>query len=299
MRRMTLVVNPASGHGRGRRRLPDVVTRLRSAGIVVEGHAAESWEDAGRLCTQAVSDGCDGLLVAGGDGMAHLGYNACAGTGVPFGIIPTGTGNDFARAVGVPHGWTGAVDAVIAGNTRTVDLMDVTGALSRGESHTYVGSVISTGFDERVAQRAERLPVDLGAPTYAFAVLQELRSFTPLAYDLVIDGERRTLRAMLVAVANAGVFGGGIRIAPDFDLTDSLLDVTIVHPVPRRTLLALFPRLFTGSFVTHPAIERLRARTVTVDVEGGLASADGEPLGPTPLTCSTASGALDVFVPAE
>ncbi|MFV0450945.1 MAG: diacylglycerol/lipid kinase family protein [Propioniciclava sp.] len=298
MRRLALVVNPASGHGRGGRLLGRIMTRFQAAGVRVDAFAASSWADAQALCVRAVSEGRDGLVVVGGDGMAHLGHNACAMGGGPLGIIPTGTGNDFARAVGIPPRWGEAVDAVIGDHTRTVDLMAVTGELHHGSS-AYVGSVISTGFDALVAQRAERLPVDLGAPTYGFAVLQELRRFSPLSYTLEIDEDRRELSAMLVAVANAGIFGGGIRIAPDFDLTDGLLDVTIVHPVPRRTLLALFPRLFTGSFVSHPAIERIRAATVRVDVDQGAASADGEPLGRTPLTCSTAAGALRVFVPAE
>ncbi|MHC3543670.1 hypothetical protein ACYJ2P_20020, partial [Bacillus velezensis] len=93
------------------------------------------------------------------------------------------------------------------------------------------------------------------------------------------------------------IFGGGIRIAPDFDLADGLLDVTIVHPVPRRTLLALFPQLFTGGFVSHPAIERFRTDAIAVDGDGLFASADGEPLGHMPIACSAAVGALRLYVP--
>lgn len=295
---LTLVVNPASGHGRGRRLLPQIVALLKAAGITIRAEIAHSWEDARDLCDQAVASGVRGLIVVGGDGMAHLGHNACAGSSTTLGIIPAGTGNDFARAIGVPRRWREAVDIVAQGRTRVIDLMEVTGDLVAGD-RGYVGSVISTGFDERVAERAERLPVDLGAPTYAFAVLAELRRFRPLTYELEIDGVSRTLPAMLVAVANAGIFGGGIQIAPDFDLTDGLMDITIVHPVPRTTLLALFPRLFSGSFVSYPAIERLQARELTIAWEGGFASADGEPLGRAPLTCRSVPGALTIFVPAQ
>lgn len=295
---LTLVVNPASGHGKGRRLLPRITERFQAHGKAVRVESAHGWDDARDLCNRAVARGDQGLVVAGGDGMAHLGHNACAGSDTVLGIIPTGTGNDFARAVGVPPRWREAVDVVAGGHDGVIDLMEVTGDLIAGE-RAYVGSVISTGFDELVAERAERLPVDLGAPTYAFSVFAELRRFRPLSYDLIIDGVSRSLPAMLVAVANAGIFGGGIRIAPDFDLTDGLLDVTIVHPVPRSTLLALFPRLFTGSFVTHPAIERVRAREVTVGGAGGFASADGEPLGRTPLECRVSPGALRIFIPAQ
>ena len=294
MRHMALVVNPEGGHGRALHRTPAIEERLAAGGVRVTRTLARSPEHAHATCADAVTAGVDGVVVVGGDGMAHLGLNACARTGVPLGVIPAGTGNDFCRGVGIGPTWRDAVDAVVAGGVRTVDLAEVTGRLYRG-SQEFVGCVVSTGFDEMVAARANSLPIDLGAPSYAYAVLAELRKFEPLHYRLVIDGEPRELDAMLVAVANSGIFGGGIRIAPDYDLTDGLLDVVIVHPVPRRTLLALFPRLMTGRTYTNPALERLRARTVVVDGEGLHGSGDGEPLGRPPLTVTAAPGALRIF----
>lgn len=291
---MTLVVNPAAGHGRARRLVHPVLHQLRAAGLQVDTRIARSYDDAATLCVDAVVAGTDALVVMGGDGMVHLGHNACAGTGVPLGVIPAGTGNDFARAAGLPTRWGDALDVIVAGATRTIDLMRIDGHLARGERE-YVGAVLSTGFDERVGSRAARQLFDLGTASYLVAVLQELRRFSPLRYRLTIDGETRELDAMLVGVANAGVFGGGIRIAPDYDLTDGLLDVTIVHPVPRGTLLKLFPRLLTGSFITHPAIEQFRMPAITVDGDGLYGSADGEPLGAVPLDCTAVPGALTLF----
>lgn len=293
---VTLVVNPAAGHGRARRLVHPVLHQLDAAGLQVDTRLAHSYDDASTLCADAVASGTDALVVMGGDGMVHLGHNACAGTGVPLGIIPAGTGNDFARAAGLPARWREALDVIVAGVTRRIDLMRVDGHLARGSTE-YVGSVLSTGFDERVGSRAARQPVDLGAPSYLVAVLQELRRFSPLRYRLTLDGEIRELDAMLVGVANAGVFGGGIRIAPDYDLTDGLLDVTIVHPVSRGTLLKLFPRLLTGTFITHPAVERFRTASITVDGDGLYGSADGEPIGAVPLDCAAAPGALTLFAP--
>lgn len=294
MRQLALVVNPAAGHGRGARLTPAIEARLSDAGVRLTTCSATSAEHAHAACEDAVAAGADGLVVVGGDGMAHLGLNACANTGVPLGVVPAGTGNDFCRGVGIGQKWTHAVDAVVAGGVRTIDLTEVTGALHEG-SLGYVGCVVSTGFDEKVNFRANRQPIDLGTPSYLWAVLAELRGFSPLAYRLVIDGVPRDLDAMLVAVANSGYFGGGIRIAPDYDLTDGLLDVVIVHPVPRRTLLALFPRLASGRPFDHPAIERLRARQVVVDGPGLFGMADGEPLGRPPLTCTAAPGALTLY----
>ena len=136
-------------------------------------------------------------------------------------------------------------------------------------------------------------------PVYDVILDEELARFRPQSYRLTTADGVRELDAILVAVANAGIFGGGIRIAPGFDLDDGLLDVTIVHPVPRRTLLRLFPSLFTGGFVTHPAIERFRVASITVDGPDMLASADGEPLGPVPLACTARPRAVRIFVPQE
>lgn len=295
MRRVALVVNPASGHGRARRLTPLIERRLADAGIAFTTRLSTSYEDALALCEGAVVSGADALLVVGGDGMAHLGLNACALTDVPLGVVPAGTGNDFARSVGSGLKWDAAVDAVIAGRTRTIDLAEIRGNLTYGDL-AYVGCVVSTGFDERVNFRANASPIDLGAPSYLWAVLAELRDFRPLRYRLVLDGEERELDSMLVAVANAGYFGGGIAICPDYDLADGLLDVAIVHPVPRMVLLTMFPRLASGKPFEHPAIERLRVREIIVDGPGLRGMADGEHLGTPPLACRAVPGALTIHV---
>lgn len=298
MRRVTLVVNPSAGHGRGRRLLEPVAARLAAAGLAVEARTSNDFHHCLRLCREAVAAGDDALVVVGGDGMVHAGLNACARTDVPLGIIPAGTGNDFARSVGVPHRWQAAADAIIAGEARKIDLMAAEGDLDEGPS-AYIGSALSTGFDEKVAARAASLPLHLAAPSYAFAVFAELRRFGPLRYRLTQDGVTRELDAILVVVANAGIIGGGIRIAPDVDLDDGLLDVTVVHPVGRATLFRLFPRLYTGTFVRHPAIERFRTPRITVDGPDLRGSADGEPFGRVPITCTAVPRGLQVLVPRE
>lgn len=294
MRQLALVVNPAAGHGRGQSLTPLIERRLTDAGVRLVTTTATSPEHARDACASAVASGVDGLVVVGGDGMAHIGVNACAHSGVPLGVVPAGTGNDFCRGVGIPTRSADALDVVLAGRTRTIDLTRVTGGTLDGQP-THVGCVVSTGFDERVNRRANKQAFDLGAPSYLWAVLAELRSFSALRYRLTLDGEPRELDAMLVAVANVGIFGGGIRIAPAFDLTDGLLDVTIVHEVSRLELLTLLPRLRGRNFVRHPALEYLRARSVVVDGVDLRGMADGEPLGVPPLTCTVAPAALTVM----
>lgn len=304
---LTLLVNPAAGRGRARRRLPDVVERLGAA-LPDTDVAVRLTTDAAQaraLASEAVGRAGDGdaLAVMGGDGMASVGLNAAAGSGVPLGILPAGTGNDFCRGVGLPTTLDAAVAVVAAGATREIDLMSVEGERVEGEPleagirRRWVGSILSTGFDERVNWRANHLPVNVGAPTYAYAVLAELRTFRPLRYRVAFDGVPRELDAVLIAVGNAGVFGGGIRVCPDARVDDGLLDVTIVHPASPALVIKLFPQLFTGAFVSHPAVELLRAREVLVDGDALHGMADGEVLGRPPFTCRAVPRAVRLFAP--
>ena len=302
---ITLVVNPTAGRGRAGKMLPKVVREL--LGKVPEAslrvHQATSYEEARLRCIAAVETARphpvggrqDCLVVMGGDGMMHLGLNAAAASGVPLGLVPAGTGNDFCRGVGIPRNPLQAARVVAAGRTLTMDLTKVQGQLTQGATQRYVGSVVSTGYDARVNRRTNAMK----RASYAYAALAELAAFEPVGYQISIDGVARRQTAMLVAVANAGLFGGGMRIAPDFSITDGLLDVTVVHPVSRATLLRLLPSMFSGSFVSDPAVERLRAQRVTIDGDELYAMADGEALGPTPLLLEAAPGALVVYAPGE
>ena len=291
--RCALVVNPTAGRGRAGRLVPTVSAALREALpgtelTIVESRDVEHAESA---CRQAVADAAT-VLVMGGDGMAHLGVNACAGTGVPLGVLPAGTGNDLCRGLGLPLQIRDAVKALARGLTHSVDLAHVT---KPDGAERWVGCVVSSGFDSRVALRTAAMTVSIGPLAYAWSALAELRTFSPLAYRLSIDGERRDLPAMAVFVANAEFFGGGMRAAPGASVTDGLLDLTVIHPVSRAVLLRLLPSLYSGRFVRHPAVEQLRAREVIVDGDGLIGSGDGELLGDVPLTVRTVPNALTVL----
>lgn len=305
---LTLVVNPTAGRGRAVRILPRVVQELLNG--VPHGRVqvvrATSYDEARLRCIAAVEGARDVpvegrrdcLVVMGGDGMMHLGLNAAAGTGVPVGLIPAGTGNDFCRGVGIPKSPVAAARVVAEGHTQAIDLTQVSGALADGANQRYVGSVVSTGYDARVNRRTNAMTFTLGSLGYAYSALAELARFEPLRYRITIDGVARQQTAMLIAVANAGIFGGGMRIAPDYSVTDGLLDLTIIHPVSRVTLLRLLPAMFSGAFVSDPSVERLRASRVTIDGDGLYGMADGEALGDVPLLLEAAPRALTVYVPA-
>ena len=296
-RLLTLVVNERSGGGRAGRILPKVARRLREQVPTAELHiiSSSSWTEAEKLTRAAALEARpgDALLVMGGDGMAHLGLNAAAGTEATLGLIPAGTGNDFARGVGVPRTVDEAVGVIVAGRTRTVDLAHISNDTF---PRRYVGAVVSTGYDARVNRSTNHIRLRLGALSYGYIALRELASFSPLHYDMIIDGVRRRQEAMLVAVSNTGIFGGGMRIAPDADPADGFLDVTVVGPVSRTTLLRLLPSMYSGAFVKHPCVEQFRARSIELAGEGLFVMGDGEELGEVPVRVECVPGVLKVFV---
>lgn len=305
---LTLVVNPSAGGGKARRLLPKVTGALLTGlpGASLRVFQTSTFAEARLRCITAVEharpaiDGrfADSLLVMGGDGVMHLGLNSCATTGVPLGLIPAGRGNDFCRGIGVPTSVLPAVNTIIDGHTSRIDLMSAEGRLAGGAEHRWVGSIVSTGFDGRANRRANATSWSLGGLNYAYAALAELASFEPLPYRLLIDGQPRRQTAMFICVGNAGYFGGGMRGCPNAKVDDGLLDVTVVHPVSRATLLRLLPAMYSGRFVHDPAVELLQAREVVVDGDGLYAMADGEELGDVPITLRAVGDSLTVYTPA-
>jgi diacylglycerol kinase (ATP) len=291
---VTLVVNPSAGKGRAQEFLPEIVGRIRDAGHELDIWLSRGYEEARSLINKAANSGVDVVAVMGGDGMVHLGVNeavrAQRGPAAPsLGLIPAGTGNDLCRGLGIGTDPLGAVDVILAGTESEVEVARVGDA--------YIGTIVATGFDAMVNRRANDMTWPKGSARYAVALLAVLRTFEPLHYQLTIDGVRRDLDAMLVAVGNTSFYGGGIRICPDADPTDGLLDVTLIHPVGRPTLLRLMPKLYTGGFVSDPCVELLRVRTITIDGPGLVGFGDGEMIGATPLAIEQVPAALRVCRP--
>ncbi len=289
-RRIALLVNPTAGKGRGARLSPPVAERLSQHGIdvdLVQGRDADEAFDGAR---RRVADGVDALVVVGGDGMVNLALQVVAGTDLPLGLVPAGTGNDVARALGVPlRDPVAAVDIVVRGTTRAVDA-------ARASGRWYAG-VLGSGFDSMVNERANRLTWPHGRARYNLAILAELRTFKPIPYVLDLDGERWETEAMLVAVGNGPSYGGGMRVCPDARLDDGLLDVTVVGPISKTRFVRVFPTVYRGTHVVNPAVTVRRARRVTLAAEGVTAYADGERVAVLPVTVDVVPGALQIFAP--
>lgn len=245
-----------------------------------------------RVAAQAAQRGDDVLVVLGGDGTAHLAAQAVAGTATALAVLPTGSGNDFATALGIPPDPVQAAQriaqALQAGQRRRIDLGRIEGAAG-------FTTVLCTGFDAAVNKRANAMRWPAGPRRYDLAVLAELAALTPRPVRVRTETTEVAMEAILVAVGNGSSYGGGLRICPDATLVDGLLDVIIIAAVSRRRLLRVFPALRTGGHVHEPEVTVLRAATVTVDGDPGWpVYADGEPQGTLPVTVHCEPGALSV-----
>jgi diacylglycerol kinase (ATP) len=307
--RIALVVNPAAGKGKGAREGLVAAHRLRDIGCSVDLLVGRDAAGSAQLARRAVESGVDALVVVGGDGMVHLAlqalrggdtaHRANAGAGgnanaqpsaTPLGIVPAGSGNDFARALGLlPHRPEAAADVIAGGVVKSIDL-----GLTDGQ---WFGGVLSSGFDSRVNERANRMRWPRGPARYNLAIVAELGVFRPLSFRLELDGESMRADAMLVAIGNGPSYGGGMRVCPGAQLDDGLLSVTVLHAIGKTEFLRLFPRVYRGTHVSHPAVSVHQASRVTVDADGAVAYADGERVGPMPVTATCVPGVQPVLVP--
>jgi len=294
LHRLGMIINPTSGKGNGKLHGEAAKQVFIDAGVEVLDLSADDFDTAVLNGKKAIaSEQIDGLVVAGGDGMAHLGINLCAGTDLPMGLIACGTGNDAARTLGLPviDGAAGA--RVILDNfTRKVDL----GHGKSEEKEFYFFGSISAGFDAVVAARANKWSWPKGPSRYILAMLRELAVFKPLKYSAVVDGVERKVEAMLCAIANSRSFGGGMLIAPEASIEDGELDLFIVHPLSRPAFLKMFPKVYTGGHVNHPAVEIVRAKEVSIDAGDTPTYADGEYIGRKPMKVKIAPLCLNIFV---
>ena len=295
--RVALIVNPTSGKGVGREIGDQTRRLLHEAGHDVVDVSGSDYQQARSRAREAVSVGVDTVVVVGGDGMVHLGVNLCAGTSSRLAVVAAGTGNDFARNLGLPiRDACAAVALLTEGRTRDIDL----GRVSHGVAgEKWFGGVLGAGFDAVVNARAQRMTWPRGQMRYNLAVLRELPVFRPIPYAVELDGHRLETRAMLVAVANTTSFGGGMRVCPDADVTDGLFDVLIVHALSIPSFLRVFPKVYSGTHTTHPAVEIFRARRVRLEASGIHSQADGETFADLPIDAEVVPGALHVVTPKE
>ena len=298
-----LVINPTAGRGRGTQAGLRVHKLLRSRGHKVEDLSAATLAQATDRARAAAVQGLDALVVVGGDGMVHLGVNVVAGTGLPLGIVAAGTGNDIARTLRLPRGdaeaAVAAVEHGLLDGPRRVDAVRV-GSPEHAAHEWYLG-VLSCGFDAAINARANQMSWPKGSGRYVRALAAELGRFRPYGYRVTLDDSVWESAGTLVAVANVPWIGGGLKIAPDAVIDDGLLDVVVAGPFTKPGVVKIFPGIYQGKHVGHPAVDVLRSRSVLIEPLTDLgpvppvAFADGERIGPLPLRVTVDPGALSIL----
>ncbi|MDJ1112981.1 YegS/Rv2252/BmrU family lipid kinase [Microbacterium dauci] len=294
--RVCLIVNPAARAGSGDAPATRAATRLRAAGVDVETVTPADAAGTAAAVDTVATTGVDAVLVAGGDGTVGLALARLRG-GIPLGIVPTGTGNDLARALGLAADDDALVDAVRSGTTRRIDLAVVTDAAGRASRFA---TVFASGFDSRVNDRANRMRWPRGPLRYTLAILLEFLVLRAIPYVIELEHADGTMtrieeELLVAAVGNSRSYGGGIPICPDAILDDGLLDVTLIRSAGRLRLLRLLRSVYAGTHTAAPEVRTFRVRAVSLAAPGSTGYADGEPLGALPVRISVEPAAVTVL----
>lgn len=295
MTKLAYVLNPAAGSSTAGPRAAEALALLASHFELIDCSAANF--NSALLAAKAALEQPDvlGLVVAGGDGMVHLGVNAVAVTGKPLGILPVGTGNDAAQKFGYRiEDPVACARQIISGQNAPISV-DFGRGWSQQNEFRFAGS-LSAGFDALVNRRANGMTWPKGQARYQVAMLLELAKFKPIRYRLEVDGQSKTIDAMLCAITNNGQFGAGMKIVPDASVDDGLIDLFIVHAISRFELIKIFPKVYSGGHIGHPAVEIVRAKEIVISAEGMPGYADGEFIGDSPIRAQVLAGGLKLLL---
>ncbi len=292
---IAVLVNPHAGKGSGAQIGALAVSHLRSAGVEVREYAARDALGARRVAEAALGDGPAVLVVVGGDGTLSGILDLVCASGVPVSLIPAGTGNDLARALGIPLGDPVAAAALAhRGRARVIDAGEVR---TDAGTHLFL-TVAALGFDAKVSARTDALSWPRGPLRYYLALLIELVRLRPMPFRLSIDGgPERDGPATLVAVGNTASYGGGMPVCAGAEPDDGLLDIVHVQPIGRVRLLRLFPSLLRGRHLALDQVTHRRARSVAIEAPGMVVYADGECVATERCEIGIRPAALTVMVP--
>ncbi len=285
-----LIVNPHAGGGRALRLLPGVEAALRGHGRSFRVEPTTSMQHARQLARAACDNG-EICAAMGGDGIVGAVAGELRDGAGLLAVVPGGRGNDFARKLGIPFDPVEAVALLETGVEKAVDLAEAAGT-------TYLG-ILSAGIDSDVSRIALETRLKLGTFVYTYGVLRAIAGWKQASWDVQIDGEPASFEGFSVAVANSGVFGGGMYLAPDAELDDGLLEIILISSQTKLRYLRGLPRVFRGTHLQDPAVKLVQAKEVKFHADRPFtAYADGDPIGDLPLTVRVLPGSLRVVAPA-
>jgi diacylglycerol kinase (ATP) len=279
-----IAINPQSGRGKGSVVGQEVVEYFSNRQIRYQTFSGASADELKRdLESFLNANDCQGVISVGGDGLAHLVLQLVVPRKIAFAPMPAGTGNDIVRTLG----WslddiTSYLDRVTQESAQPIDLGNV--------DSEWFAAILSTGFDSVVNERANSLSWPKGPQRYNVAIAMELPRFQPLRYEIELDTEKISTEAMLIAIGHGRSYGGGMYVCPQAQLNDGLFDVMILEPVSKVEFLKVFPKVYSGSHISHPKVKMMRSSKVKLTAKA-IAYADGERIGPAPISAECIRGA--------
>lgn len=291
--RTLVILNPAAGSGRVARLWCRLAPQARAL-FPFDEQWTHAPGEATEIAAAAATAGVDRILSVGGDGTLHEVVNGVAGTKLAVGVLPLGTGNDFARCAGLQRPLPALIDALAHGQQRNIDLGWVNGR--------YYVNIAGVGFDAEVARQVNAMTTKAsGTVPYLLTAMREAFRYVPPEMGVALDGGGADgpARHLLIAVGNTQAYGGGMRVCPKAEVDDGVLDVLTVGDVRGWAALGLLPKVFLGAHLGHSAVQYARAREVQVTGPKTVAlHADGELLGGLPATFAVRPGALSLWSPA-
>ncbi|MGK2955702.1 MAG: diacylglycerol/lipid kinase family protein [Solirubrobacterales bacterium] len=286
-----LIVNPSAGGGRALRMLPDVEKQFDERRMVFRVERTRSTGHGIDLAMDAI-EANEVPVVMSGDGLIGAVGGAMAGVDAALGIIPAGRGNDLARGLGIPTDAAGAVSCIDHGFEKAIDVGEANGARFLG--------IASVGFDSEANRIANDAKVLKGTLVYAYAALRALVGWKPERFALIEGGVQTRYTGYTVAVGNNKYYGGGMKVAPDADLTDGKLDVVVIGDAPKLRFLMDLPKVFRGTHVKNEEVESWQATSLEIRASRPLTVyADGDPLTELPAKVRVLPSALYMIVPGE
>ena len=296
-----VIVNPVAGACATRRKWPFIRQRLKDAGLSFDYEYTKGVGHATELARAATSDGYQYLVAVGGDGTVNEvanGILSSTNLRTALGMISTGTGSDFARSVGISRDFNKVCSSLTGQQRLLIDVGVVEYRCAGKVQRRFFVNGAGVGFDAEVVKATEKSRKHFGGTIpYVIGLLRSLFGYKNKSVALRVGNRMETKRILSIVVSNGCYFGGGMRVAPQAELCDSLLDVMTVGDIGKFELLKAFPTIYKGTHVTHPKVRIEKASHIAVESsERILVHADGELLGEGPASFWLVPAALSVVV---
>jgi len=266
------LINPLAGKGKYQQVIHIIRQNLSGFNIKYEINVMENKAQTVHIARKA-AENFDAVVAVGGDGTVNEVFNGIIGTKAVFGILPTGTGNGFAKSLGLPSSINEACQILIHGQVKTIDIGII--------NNRYFIGTAGIGFDAMIASYAgKKLGPLRGMWLYFYAGAINFFKYSPPLTNLNIDSENIQIRPLLVVVANTKRYGGGALIAPNALPDDGLFDVCVIKEMGAIELIWNLPKLFTGKHIKLSKVSIYRAKSVVIETDSPTyAHADGEAIG--------------------